>query len=330
MSFAAISAGGSGTDAAHSISIKNNSIVMAGIFSTTCHFGLDSVISNGGWDVFIAKYDLNGNLQWVKSAGGNGDDEAIARIGTDNNIYLAGDFLNVLALDTFHLYTAGSLDIFVASCDSNGNFLWARQAGSNNVDLTYGMAIDSSNNMYFTGYYGGNATFGNITVNGFFDIYAVKYNSLGTAQWVKSATGIGGQQSRHGWGVSVSNNEVLVTGDFQNNLNFDNSPFSFNAMGLQDIYVARIDQLFTGIEEHDHFSYELNIQPNPTNLNCTITAFDFYAGDLFLYDISGRILLQQNLNTKSEINLSNFSGGIYLVEIKDKEGRSVKGKLFKE
>src|SRR5205085_699233 len=150
--------------------------------------------SAGGWDAFIAKYDASGNLRWVKSAGGNGDDDAYARIGNDDNIYIAGGFINAMTLDTFHLYTAGSLDLFVAECDSDGNFLWAKQAGSNNVDVVDNMVIDDNNNMYLTGYYGGNATFGTITVTGNFDIYAVKYNSAGIVQWAKTATGLGGQQ----------------------------------------------------------------------------------------------------------------------------------------
>ena len=51
---------------------------------------------------------------------------------------------------------------------------------------------------------------------------------------------------------------------------------------------------------------------------------------LTLYDITGRALLQQPFNTQATIDISPLTNGIYMVEIKDKEGRKVMGKVVKE
>ncbi len=325
-------AGGSGTDVPYSISIvENNDVIMGGHFSTTCSFDTISVTSYGAWDVFIAKYDSAGNALWVTRAGGNGDDgNTVVRVGSDNSIYVAGSFLNSVYFDTIHLITSGSVELFVAKCDSAGNFLWAERAGSTNVDVLNNMTIDENNNMYITGYYGGNATFGSITVPGSFDIFIAKYDPSGTSQWVKTAKGTGGQHSQEGHGIAVNKNSVYVTGSFANDLNFDNSSLSFPTASADDIYVAKISQTPTGINDLNVFANPVAIYPNPAATTCTITAPAFLNSELFIYDIAGRVLIHENFNEQATINVSALQTGIYVVEIKDKEGKSVKGKLVKE
>ena len=121
-----------------------------------------------------------------------------------------------------------------------------------------------------------------------------------------------------------------MTGSFEHDLNFDSSPFSFTAVGYDDIYIAEIDQTATDIIEQQSFDNLLSIVPNPTVSHISITAISFTNASLHLCDITTRTLLRQPFSSKAEIDLSSLTSGVYIVEVKNKEGRSVKGKLVKE
>ena len=86
----------------------------------------------------------------------------------------------------------------------------------------------------------------------------------------------------------------------------------------------------TGIDQSANNLPDLLIIPNPTSALCIITYPAFNNSVLTLYDLTGRALVQQPFNTQAQLNLSGFSAGMYVIELRDKEGRGVKGKVVKE
>lgn len=70
--------------------INGNSYV-TGSFSDTLHIDGKFLISNGFYDIFLAKFNNKGNLEWVKQAGGADMDEAYG-IADDKkgNVYITG------------------------------------------------------------------------------------------------------------------------------------------------------------------------------------------------------------------------------------------------
>ena len=75
---------------------------------------------------------------------------------------------------------AGSADLFVVKYNSSGTKQWTKQLGSSSRDYDYGVATDSSGNVYVTGNTAGGLD-GN-TNAGNADIFVVKYNSSWTKQ----------------------------------------------------------------------------------------------------------------------------------------------------
>jgi len=139
--------------------------------------GLDGNTNAGYNDLFVVKYNSSGTKQWTKQLGTSSTDLANG-IATDSsgNIYVAGGTYGGLDGNT----NAGNSDLFVVKYNSSGTKQWTKQLGSSSRDYDYGVATDSSRNVYVSGdTYGGPD---NNTNAGYNDLFGVKYNSSGTKQ----------------------------------------------------------------------------------------------------------------------------------------------------
>ncbi|HRC94234.1 MAG TPA: SBBP repeat-containing protein, partial [Tenuifilaceae bacterium] len=133
--------GSTENDLPESIVIDNNeNVYLCGRFRSTCDFGGGhTLVSTGGFDSFIAKYNSSGQIQWaIKSAYGGANDRTIAiTIGQDSHIYAAGlskgDF-TVGDGSTGDSYTNpdSKNDLFLASYTTSGTYRWSKQIPGNN------------------------------------------------------------------------------------------------------------------------------------------------------------------------------------------------------
>ena len=101
---------------------------------------------------------------WVRTFGSTGSDNANdVAIDAAGNRYIIGQFLNTVdfnpgAGDSL-VTSAGAADIFIVKLDSDGNFVWVRSFGGTGTDVGTSIAVDASQNVYFTAY-GGTINFG--------------------------------------------------------------------------------------------------------------------------------------------------------------------------
>src|SRR4051812_42014328 len=119
--------------------LNGNVFVTGWIQSPVVSFGPFSLnnTSVGHSDIFLTKYDANGNVLWAKSAGGTENDRAYS-VATDaaGNVFIAGCFYSpaiIFGADTL-VNSSTDDDIFLAKYDANGNVLWARRAGAGGDD----------------------------------------------------------------------------------------------------------------------------------------------------------------------------------------------------
>jgi hypothetical protein len=98
----AVQAGGSRPDVGRDIAMdgSGNSIV-TGDFDTMASFG-DTTLTGVG-DIFLAKYDGDGNFLWAAQAGGTSGDNGFG-IATDGsgNSTVTGQFSNTAAFGNYH------------------------------------------------------------------------------------------------------------------------------------------------------------------------------------------------------------------------------------
>jgi hypothetical protein len=194
--------GTTGTDFSYSVAIdSNNNVYITGYTGGS----LDGNTSAGLNDTFLVKYDSSGTKIWTRQLGTGLIDIAYSvAIDSNNNVYITG--YTQSRLDGYT--NAGLYDAFLTKYDSSGTKVWTRLLGTSADDYARGVAIDSNNNVYITGYTDGNLD-GN-TSAGNNDAFLAKYDSSGT----KVRTRLLGQTtSDYGRGVAIdSNNNVYITG----------------------------------------------------------------------------------------------------------------------
>jgi hypothetical protein len=142
--------------------------------------GLDGNTSSGSTDIILVKYNSSGTKQWTKQLGSSLNDFAESGDGvtvdSSDNIYVTGYTEGGLDGNT----NSGSDDIILVKYNSSGTKQWTKQLGTSSRDRGYGVTVDSSDNIYVTGYTEGGLD-GN-TNSGSQDLILVKYNSSGVKQ----------------------------------------------------------------------------------------------------------------------------------------------------
>lgn len=153
--------GGSGRDLAKGIDVDiNGNVYITGFFTgVSTRFG--SVTLKGEIsDIFIVKYNNNGEVLWARSATGAGQEEAKGiAVDANGNAFITGYYWDVpVTFDKITLTNNGGLDLFVTKYDPNGSVLWSTSAGGNTKEVGNAIAVDDFNGVYVTG------TFGSSTV----------------------------------------------------------------------------------------------------------------------------------------------------------------------
>ncbi len=195
----------------------------------------------GDNDVFLAKYDLDGNLLWARSAGGDYNDKAMG-IAADNNgnVFICGLYENNATFGGIAITGHGGKDIFLAKYDSLGNFQWVKHAGSTGRDEAKSVKCDADGNVYITGMHADNALFESTTLassNGYVNLFLAKYAPDGNLIWVKSA---GSDYDDVGWSLTMDTvGKIYITGEYNAYALFDTIPLI--TTGQTEIFIVCYD-----------------------------------------------------------------------------------------
>ena len=112
--------------------------------------------------------------------------------------------------------------------------------GDTSSDLGYGIAVDSSSNVYITGYFVGTVDFGGGDITSAAsssDIFVLKLNSSGVFQWVKTYGNTNGEQ---GEDIAVdSSGNVYITGGFRETIDFGGGDVT--SAGNKNIFVLKLN-----------------------------------------------------------------------------------------
>lgn len=244
--------------AAYAITLDTaKNIYITGIYFGSTDFdpgpGVTELTSTGNEDIFICKYDKNGNFIWAKSVGGPTNDYCNAiKLDRFGNIYINGYFDNVSDFDPgpgiYNLTSAGATDIFICKLNNSGNLIWAKSIGGPSSDVAYSIGLDELDNVYSTGFYWatvdfdpGPATF-NLVSDGFGDGFVLKLNTNGG---FVNAGRMGGNSRVRCSSLKLDNTgHIYITGYFDGDADFDpgtGSQILSSPVDDDDIFIARYD-----------------------------------------------------------------------------------------
>lgn len=221
-------------------------VYVTGAFERITDFGgVSKSIPGFGKGFFVAKYNKDGVLQWVKTGVGNGTDYASGSgivVDASGSVFVTGFFLGVIDFEgVSRTSTSASNDIFLAKYSSSGALIWLQAVGGTGHDFGSGVAIDGVGDVYVTGSFRGTVSFSGVSrtsVGGSADVYVMKYGSVGALQWVQTA---GGGSTDEGTGITVdAAGKVYLIGRFQGATNFGGFVLN-SASGSGDVFFAKYD-----------------------------------------------------------------------------------------
>jgi len=228
--------GGTGTDDGYGIAVDSSDNIYLTGWSTAT-WGSPVRDFTGGQDAFVAKLNNSGALQWNTFLGGDGTDAGYGvAVDSSDNIYLTG-WSDTTWGSPVRDFTGGQ-DAFVAKLNNSGALQWNTFLGGTGIwNVGYGIAVDSSGNIYLTGW--SDTTWGS-PVRDFSGIYAAfvaKLDKNGVLQWNSFLNGTG---VSHSYGIAVdSSGNTYVTGDSTGTWGEDSPVMAFS--GSQDAFVAKLD-----------------------------------------------------------------------------------------
>ena len=128
----------------------------------------------GGNDVYLLKVDNTGATQWTKTYGGADDEVGISVQQTSDGGYIIAGYTES--------YGAGGSDVYLIKVGNTGAEQWIKIYGGTDDDRCRSVQQTSDGGYIITGW---TASYG----AGRADVYLIKVDNAGAAQWTKTYGG---------------------------------------------------------------------------------------------------------------------------------------------
>jgi hypothetical protein len=208
--------------------------------------------SGGGQDIFVAKYNSSGALQWAQRAGGSSANRDAGRgigVDTNGNVYVTGGYYGPANFGSINLPASPSQDFFLAKYNNAGTVQWVQQGVGGQDVYGTGLAVDGAGNSYALVFAnnGDTITFGsaNITTPSDFDAnfdastILVKYDNTGMVKWAQV---MGGYGETYATKVAVdAAGNVYVRGGFTSTLTIGTSNLVVSTGSTENMFLAKFN-----------------------------------------------------------------------------------------
>ena len=142
--------------------------------------------SNGGFDWWVARTDIAGNILWERSYGGSANEFLNYIVKTSDGGFLLAGYTASADGDVSNNY--GNNDAWVVKIAANGNIQWEKNYGGTNADIFTTILPTADGGYLFSG--NSSSTTGDVSGNnGSDDAWIVKTDATGNVQWTQNYGG---------------------------------------------------------------------------------------------------------------------------------------------
>jgi len=226
---------------------NDGNVYVGGNFNGTISYDGVTYTSNGSQDIFIAKYNSSGTLQWSKQLGGSGVENiyGLALTKDGKSLFIGFSFngtTNVLG----YTLTAEQNDVAVARLSSSGEYedLFFVAGGTDN-QVNGNLCIDKDDNLYVAGTFTNSAEIAGgiekLSANEYSSrqSFIVKFDKWDNFVWVKVYETTSSLSLIRT--VTAVGNNIYISGQFSGSLSFTNRTIT-TTNSARDGFIAKLDQ----------------------------------------------------------------------------------------
>lgn len=218
----AVKAGGVDNDNISGFDVdKYGNTYIAGTFYDSLSFGSTKLYSTELWSIFLAKYNVNGQLDWAKIVS-NDTIVFVSGLNVDisGNISIIGRFAKTAFFgnsNQIQLNSQGNFDAFIAHFSNKGDVNWAKSIGSEGLDNFSSICSDSLCNLLLTG-----NLYSSSDIYSDSKIFLTKIDSLGNNKWFRNSQVF--YEGHISNSIKVDNQgNCFIIGEYYNSIEFDST-----------------------------------------------------------------------------------------------------------
>ncbi len=189
----------------------------------------------GTYDIWIAKLNNNGAVQWSRCYGGNGVDRLGTLILTTDGGYIMGGVTSSTNGDVSKSY--GSTDVWIVKIDATGNIQWEKSLGGTGGEGANAIEQTSDGGYIVAGSTSSTAPY--VTAaHGSSDAWIVKLDNAGNIQWEHAY----GAEFQDGFAaIKQTKDGGYIAAGSSNSINANGSGDVTGNHGSNDIWVVKIN-----------------------------------------------------------------------------------------
>jgi hypothetical protein len=282
-----------------------------------------AVYGGGSSDIFVAKFDVNGALQYSTYIGGNDNDASLGiAVDSAGSAYIAGVTLsnNFPVVNAFQTRRAGGFDAVVFKLSPAGNaLLYSTYLGGAGDESAQRIAVDSSGDAYVTGSTSStnfplfNATQTQPAGSG--DYFVTEINAAGNG--LLFSTLVGGNNNEVAVGIALAPDNTVGLAGNTNSTNYPLvSPVQANLRGVNNAFVTRLSVApINPIDNpaffvRQHYIDFLNREPDAAGIDFWMNEIASCNGDAACIDVK-----RQNVSAAYFLSTEFQETGFYVIRI---------------
>jgi len=194
----------------------------------------NATMNHGDNDFWVVKMNATGTLEWQKSLGGSGDDQANSiRTTSDGGYIIVG---STTSTDGDIILNKGYADYWIVKLNAQGNVEWQKTYGGTLQDIATSVRQTTDGGYVVTG--SSNSSDGDVTGNHgpyFYDYWVIKLDSSGNLQWQKA---LGGSSNEMAYEIQqTSDGNYVIAGETSSS---NSGNISSIALGVKDSWIVKL------------------------------------------------------------------------------------------